>query len=150
MDKKMKKTLKQIREEWAKRPVEGSDPYEVEKKFPDRKNLWAEPRECIEKDCYALSFRGEARCKEHHLAWIGEQKVEAEKAEKDRVKKEKSAKWQEEQAMGRVRNTNTTCSNCGIFLRFSERQVVLREKDKLPKKPQRLEQKYRVLCEHCK
>jgi hypothetical protein len=150
MGGKMKKTLKQIREEWAKRPVEGPDPHELEKKFPGRQFLWAEPGECSVEGCFAPRFKGVPFCKEHHLQAIKEQEVEAEKLAKDKAKKEKSKKWQEEQAMSRVRSTTTVCNNCGIFLRYGERHVVLKEKGKIPKKPQTLEQKYRVLCEHCK
>jgi len=149
MGKKMKKTLKQIREEWAKRPMEVADPAEIEAKFPEKQEIFAEPQQCIVKDCLALSFRGEPRCKDHHIAWIKEKMEEVEKAEKDQPKKEKTAKWREEQAMGRVRSRNTGCSNCGIFLKYAELFVVLREKGRIPKNPQRLEQKYRVLCESC-
>lgn len=149
MGEKIKKTLEQIRREWAKRPVEGPDPHEVEKKFPDREFLWAEPGECSIEGCFAARFKGVPFCEEHHLQAIKEKAAEEEKAAKEKEKQQKSTKWQQEQAMGRVRSTNTSCSNCGIFLRYGERHVVLREKERMPKQPQRLEQKYRVMCESC-
>ena len=150
MGGEMKKKIEDIRREWAKRPVTGPDPHEVEKRFPDRDFPWAESERCTVSGCHGRSFRGTPYCEEHHLQAIKEKAAEVEEAEKDRVKKQKSAKWQEEQAQARVRSTNTTCSNCSIYLRFAERHVVLKEKGKIPRKPQNLMQKYEVKCEHCK
>lgn len=142
--------LKKIRKEWDSRPMEVADPSEIEARFPKKKDMYAEPKKCVVEDCLPLSFRGEPRCKDHHIAWIKEKMAEVEEAEKDRAKKQKSKQWQEEQAQARLKSLHTKCENCGVHLRFNERFVVLKPKDKIPKKPQTLEQKYRVVCEYCR
>ena len=69
--------LEKIRKEHAMRPVE-VDVQSVEKRFPADDLVAPEPQ-CCEPGCEHQVFRGQPRCKEHHLEWCAAREVEAQK-----------------------------------------------------------------------
>jgi hypothetical protein len=140
--------LQKIRKEWAQGPIDGPDPHEVEKRFPKDEDMYVDPLICIIENCNAEGFRGQPRCKQHHLEWCAEKEAEGRRREEEWWKRRNKKSYADEEAQNAMRNV-PYCSNCGTYTQFSDRVVRLKPKNKRPKKPTLLREKYEMLCIHC-
>jgi hypothetical protein len=142
------KTLEKLRQEHARRPIEGADPREIEKRFPKREDLMAEPGICVVENCHRESFRGQPRCRECHLQWIAEREAESERLAEEYWKRRSSKGYAEEEAKNTI-HCIPHCQNCGTYTEFGDRRVELKPKERRPIKPSSLSDKYWMVCKHC-
>ena len=143
------KNLEKLRKEWDSRPLVGTEPSKIEKKFPKPEKFWADPQICIIESCLREVFRGQPRCREHHLKWVSERKAESEKRAEAYFSRRSRKGYPEIEAQNMVRR-QPHCANCGNYVpSLADRVVQLKPKSRLPKAPTSLTLRYEMLCKHC-
>jgi len=140
--------LKKIRDEYAKRPIEGVAPAEIEKKFPKTEDFWASPEICIIEGCHRDTFRGLRYCQQHHLERCRQRESDAEKRAEEFYRRRNKKDYPEIEAQNMVKN-KPHCENCGNYTVFADRRVRLKPKSRLPKAPASLVYRYEMLCCNC-